>query len=101
MMFKSQNIYEGFKYPLKVGVCDVNTPSNICVLLFLIWHVRIFDFLIYPQPQIPLFPDPAIKKIRQDLGRANFKSKNNFILLMKISRDLTIIGLNFRNKVLS
>ena len=84
MMFKSQNIYEGFKYPLKVGVCDVNTPSNICVLLFLIWHVRIFDFLIYPQPQIPLFPDSAIKKISQYLGWAMFKYKINFGLSMKL-----------------
>ena len=61
MKFKSQNIYGRFKYPLKVGVCDVNTPSNICVPLFLIWHVRLFDFLVYPQPQIPLFPNPEIK----------------------------------------
>ena len=77
--------YMNFKYPLKVGVCDVNTPSNICVLLFLIWHVQLFGFLVYPQPQIPLFPDPAIKKkIRQDLGWANFKSKINFGLLMKL-----------------
>ena len=49
-------------YPLKVGVCDVNTPSNICVPLFLIGHVLLFDFSVYPQPQIPLFPNPEIKK---------------------------------------
>ena len=71
MKFKSQNIYEGFKYPLKVGVCDVNTPSNICVLLFLIWHVRLFDFSVYPQPQIPLFPNPAIKQ-----GKTKLRNKS-------------------------
>ena len=64
-------------YPLKVGVCAVNTPSNICVLLFLIWHVRLFDFSVYPQPQTPLFLNPEIKTknkamVRLHLGSGKF-----------------------------